>query len=149
MHVPFYIENLIKDKETNFQDFFNLEKLPDDTKELKKSTKIIKDMRYDISDIISEAKDLVKSCERDYLSEAIKSSEEIESKVCNMEYYVDELEKVIEHWRYAYDSLLSLTTEIINKEKIDLEYYSTNITEKELNAYRRITKINKMLGDGK
>lgn len=147
MHVPFYIENLIKDKETNFQDFFNLEKLPDNIKELKKSSNLIKDMRYDISDIISDAKDLTKSCERDCLTKAIKTSEEMESKVCNMEYYVDELEKVIEHWQYAYDSLLSLTTEIINKEKIDLESYSTNITEKELNAYRRITKINKMLGN--
>ncbi len=103
-------------------------------------------MRYDISDIVSENRNLLKLCEKDCLSDAIKSSQDLDSSIGNMEYYVEEFEKIIQQWEYAYESLLSFTTEIINKEKIDLERYSSNITETELKTYRRIIKLNKLLG---
>lgn len=146
MHIPFLIEKLIKDRESNFQDFFNLETLPDNTKELKKAAKVIKDFRYDIDDAISESKSVIKSCDKDCLDDAQKSAISLDGIVNNMDGHIEELEKIIQQWEYAYESLLSLTTEIINKEKIDLENYSSNITETELKSYRRIIKLNKLLG---
>ena len=144
-YTPHLIEKLIKEKEITFQKFFNLEEKPEDNKKFSNPNKLIRDFRSKIKDALYQTGDIIKSCDADYLQDAKASASEVDGIVCDMDYDVDELEKIIQQWEHAYQSLEDLILEILNKEKIDLTNYSNNMTESEVKSYNRIKFIDKLL----
>lgn len=143
----FLIEKLINDKEITFQKFFDLDEIPENIKKLESSTKLIRGLRYKIKDIESDSNDVIKCCDRDELSDAQKSAINLNDAVSDINYYVDELEKNIEQWEYAYNDLKKLILDILNSENIDLTKYSNNFSESEQRSYHRIKIINQVLED--
>ena len=141
-YVPYLFEKFLNDKEISLQYFFNLESKPTlDT------FKAFKSIKSDIKSAISESKEIIRFCDRDELTNAKYSADNIKSELYSIDCDVEEIEKNYSEWEYAYESIENLLLEIINKENIDLSKYSTNMTEREMISYKRIKTIDKLLGE--
>ncbi len=145
-HIPFLFEEFLSKKKITFQSFFNLEDIPHNIKHLPNTDSVLKDVKYKTKDVMNEMKDILYFNQNDMIDNVKSSIRSSNSSLEDVLYYIEELEKIIEHWEIAYSSLEELTLEMINKEDIDISNYSVNISDTDLKIYNRIKSIRKLLG---
>lgn len=124
------IDIILEIKKVKFADFFNLDKKPDfpgvTLDELKQNhEKILSNLKHTKQYYINN---------NDAIYEEISK---INHYILKNKKHITDMENTIDDYNYAYDSLVDLLTEIINKDNIDLTKYSINITESE---WRKLTR---------
>ncbi len=146
IYIPL-LEELLRRKEVNLQDFFDLEVKPEDLKSLSNYGKIFRDVRGKIKDSLNCCKDINYFCKNDSLDDTQKTVDDLESSINDIDYYVEDLDRINGQWETAYESLERLLIDIINNENIDLTYYSSKISDSELKSFKRLRIIKRLLDE--
>lgn len=132
------IEELIDRIEHSFEKFFDLVPFP--------NIKKLNSLSRDIDDINKQTSKIITYCDRDQLSDASKSAEDLKYLVSHsFSDFIDKQTDINEQYINAYASLKALFIEVLNKENIDITKYSNKISKDEYDAYIRKNKINDIL----